>query len=342
MNGRRTRATAGLLAPAALLALAAPAAANDTTAELAAGGLIFVASDHVSMRSEDLFLSEKEVRVDYLFHNDGTSDVTSVVAFPMPDVEGSGDFMVSVPDEDSDNFMDFSLAVEGRPITPQIDRHAFADEIDVTGLLTGAGIPLLPFGEATGTALAGLSAETLADFAARGMVIAMRYDDGSGEKTEITPIWRLKTTYWWRMTFPAGRDLHVAHRYAPSVGATAGLGFLSYEGPRFSGPAFDEAARKYCFDDAFLKAVGRRLDAAGPDAVPLVQSWISYVLTTGQNWGGTIGRFHLTVDKGTPDTLVSFCGTGVSKTGPTTFELTASDYYPDRDIDVTFLHKPDW
>ena len=71
---------------AALAALPVAARANDTMAELAAGGLTFVAADNVSMRSEDLYISPKEVRVDYVFHNDGREDRTALVAFPMPEL----------------------------------------------------------------------------------------------------------------------------------------------------------------------------------------------------------------------------------------------------------------
>lgn len=334
--------TAALTALFPLLA-AGTADANDTTAELAAGGIVFVRDYDVEMASEDLFLSRQEVRVDYVFHNGSDHDVTSLIAFPMPDIEGSEDFSVSVPNPTSDNFMDFSATVEGQPIETNVDRHAFASEVDVTDLLTRAGIPLLPYGDATDAALGKLPQETLDDFATRGMIIIERYEDSEGAKTDVVPVWRLKTTYWWRTTFPAGRDLHVAHRYHPGVGATTGVNFVNYgDGPRFEGPIFDEESRKYCFDDGFLKAVGRRYDAAPSDSTPLVQSWLSYVLTTGQNWSGSIGRFHLTVDKGSPDALVSFCGDGVRKTGPTTFELTAQDFYPEKDIDVVFLSKPEW
>ena len=66
---------------------------------------------------------------------------------------------------------------------------------------------------------------------------------------------------------------------------------------------------------------------------------IEYVLTTGGNWAlGTIGDFKLTIDKGDPDNLVSFCGENVRKTGPTTFEMTAKDFYPERDLDILILH----
>ena len=63
---------------------------------------------------------------------------------------------------------------------------------------------------------------------------------------------------------------------------------------------------------------------------------MSYVITSGTNWAGPIGTFRLVVDKG-DSTLVSFCGDGVRKIGPTTFEMTAKDYTPKRDIDVLFI-----
>ena len=60
--------------------------ANDTTAELATGGLIFTKSDDIEMRSEDLFISMKEIRVQYKFFNRSNRDLTTQVAFPMPDL----------------------------------------------------------------------------------------------------------------------------------------------------------------------------------------------------------------------------------------------------------------
>ena len=63
------------------------------------------------------------------------------------------------------------------------------------------------------------------------------------------------------------------------------------------------------------------------------------MLTTGANWAGPIGTFRLIVDKGSEKNLVSFCGTGVAKTGPTTFELTYKDFVPDRDLDILFIQR---
>ena len=49
----------------------------------------------------------------------------------------------------------------------------------------------------------------------------------------------------------------------------------------------------------------------------------------------------LTIDKGAPENLVSFCGSGVRKIGPTTFEMSATDFFPERDINVLILRRTD-
>src|SRR5215213_9510723 len=91
---------------AAVMMAAAPAFGNDTTAELAAGGLIFVRNDNVEMRSEDLLISPKEVIVRYRFYNKSDKDVTVLVAFPMPDIKvDEADQNIAVPTEDPINFL---------------------------------------------------------------------------------------------------------------------------------------------------------------------------------------------------------------------------------------------
>lgn len=47
----------------AVIAAMAPAAANDSSAELAAGGLVLTRNDAVAMLAENLFISREAVRV---------------------------------------------------------------------------------------------------------------------------------------------------------------------------------------------------------------------------------------------------------------------------------------
>jgi hypothetical protein len=318
-------------------ALAAPALANDSMAELKTGGLNFVRSDVISMMSEDLYVSADEVRVDYVFRNTSDEDVDALVAFPMPEIGGNPWENVSIPFPENDNFLGFSVRADGVDVQPQLEQRALALGVDVTSELRSLGIPLVPASQKAFERLEALDRQTVEDWVARGIVENSRYDAGSGMKDHPSPLWTLQSTYYWRMVFPAGQDIVVHHQYTPSVGGTAGLVFLDWEGNRSE--YFDDYVRDYCVDDGFERAVRRRMEEAGRDTMPFWESNISYILTTGKNWFGPIKRFHLTVDKGSTANLVSFCGDGVTKTGPTTFELVYEDFYPQTDLKILLLQS---
>src|SRR6516162_5888069 len=80
-----------------------PSIANDSSAELSVGGLVFSRSDDVSLESEILKISPKLVSVRYQFFNRTIQPVTLTVAFPLPDVDLSEGEMLSLPDNDSTN-----------------------------------------------------------------------------------------------------------------------------------------------------------------------------------------------------------------------------------------------
>lgn len=335
--GRR----AGLIAlsVAGMAAISAPAFANDTTAQLGAGGLIIGRSDQIAMESEDLFISTEKVTVDYVFRNNSDKDVETLVAFPMPDIEGSPYANVDIPVDASDNFLGFSVSIDGQEVKPELQHSAFAVGLDIGKELDANGVPYFPFGDATLKALEKLAPEVAADWQNRGLITLNEYDDGSGMKSVREPLWQLRSTYWWKASFPAGKPVKVAHSYKPSVGGTAGVSF--YTDGKFQGQ-YDDYKRKYCLDEGFERAVEKAAKNAGDGYPPYTETWLSYVLTTGGNWAlGTIGKFKLTIDKGDPANIVSFCGAGVKKIGPTTFEMTATDFYPERDIEILILQPYD-
>lgn len=328
-----------ILASTAFLPL--PAMANDSIAELGTGGLVLSRSDAIAMEQEDLYISPSKVTVDYVFRNMSDKDVETIVAFPMPDIEGNPYWTPAIPNDKSENFLDFTVTIDGKPRHAALEHKAFAVDLDITEELRKHGVPLYPFGDAVFDALAMLPQQVADDWQTRGIIVIDEYDAGQGWQRVRSPFWKLKTTYWWRMNFPAGKTVKVAHRYKPSVGATAGVTFF-YDGA-FGGDTYADYKAKYCIDKGFENAI---LKAArqNPDGYPpLYENRISYILTTGGNWaGGTIGKFKLTVDKGDARNLVSFCGESVKKIGPTTFEMTAEDYYPGRNVEVLLLANFDW
>ncbi|TIP76231.1 MAG: DUF4424 domain-containing protein [Mesorhizobium sp.] len=320
---------------AALALSATPVFANDSIAELGTGGLILSRSDAVAMESEDLYISPEKVTVDYVFRNNTDKDVGAIVAFPLPDIEGDPNEMPAIPDGQSDNFLGFEVTIDGVAAKPQLEQKAFALGIDISADLKAQNVPFYPFGDAARAALAKLPQAIADDWVDRGLIIEDTTDDGSGMKTVHVPFWQLRSTYWWRSTFPANKAVHVAHRYKPSVGGTSSVSFF-YDG-QFQGQ-YAAYKTRYCMDGAFENAI-RKAAKGNPDGSPrYFENRIAYILTTGGNWAtGAIGKFKLTVDKGDPKNLVSFCGENVRKVGPTRFEMTAENFYPEHDIDILLL-----
>jgi len=293
-------------------------------------------------------ISAEEVKVVYKFHNKSDKDQHVLVAFPMPDIEGSGDFIVGIPTEDPDNIFGFETTFNGKPVDAVLHQYAFSNNIDYSAELKKLGIPLAPFGEATINALNALPEADKQSLAELGLVFGMEYDAGSGPQVDTTPIWTMRSAYSWEATFPAGEDANVVHTYKPSVGGTVAATFV----PTNADGSFDDYVKeqydlyktKYCIDDDLMKTLKKSLiKQDGYNYAPYTESWISYIWSTGANWAGAVGKFTLTVDKGDAKNLVSFCGDNVKKIGPTTFQMTATDWYPGygRELEILILNRND-
>ncbi len=334
----RIRANAaGLGAAAAVLLVAGGASGNDSTAELAAGGLVLTKSPAIEMRSEDLFISARQVRVHYKFANTSTADVTVTVAFPMPDITTEGvDDTISIPTQDPQNILGFSTLVDGKPVAAQVEQKAIKDGVDQTAYLKSLGVPLAPHLASTNKLLDRLPQATRDALVAKHLAIIDEYGFDANKPMEKhwEATWTLKTTYFWRQSFPAGRVIDVQHRYTPSVGESAGTEWGS---PDFvKQPEYASRRAHYCVDDGFLASV-RKTIKPGEDYAPLTEQRIEYILSSGANWKAPIGDFRMVVDKGDPANIVSFCATGVRKISPTQFEVRHSTFTPTGDVSILIL-----
>lgn len=319
--------------------LGSPARANDSSAELRAGGLVFVPNDVVSMLKEDLSISMQEVKVRYVFRNTSDKDVETLVAFPMPDLAYS-ESPISIPLPDQENFLDFHTMVDGKPVQTAIEQRVIAMGLDRTKLLQDLKIPLTPIWARTIAALDALPQDKKDQLLSIGLVRPDEYNAGKGLEIHLAPLeWTLKTTYFWKQVFPAKKDIVIEHRYRPSVGESVGTLVGSTSKESFIVSQLRKMETDYCMDAAFKSAAAKRPREAGADFPALSEARIAYILRTGANWYGPIGDFTLTIDKGAPDNLISFCATGVKKIGPTTFQVKARDFFPERDLDILIL-KP--
>ncbi|WP_050994345.1 DUF4424 family protein [Bradyrhizobium sp. YR681] len=301
--------------------------ANDSTAELATGGLIFTRSPDIEMRSEDLFISTTEIRVQYRFFNHSGRDVVTQVAFPMPDISFGMDSDIAIPTNDPENILGFSTTVNGSPVAAQVERKALLNGIDKTETLKKLNVPLAP---RPGQKQDYPSQETWDRLIREGLIEDAPRADGN-----MTPLWVLKTTYHWQQTFPAGQEISVSHRYLPSVGGTVPMPASAFlDNPSILQIEPSKGINRFCVDQDFLNSMVRSPNSNWQ------QNFMEYILVTGANWSGPIKEFRLVVDKGAPENLVSFCGQGVRKISPTQFEIRASNFVPGTNISVLIL-KPE-
>ncbi len=335
-----------LRAPAArfwliLLAAAAcgSASANDSTAELTTGGLTLTKSADIEMRSEDLYVSPREIRVSYRFYNSSPADVTTLVAFPMPDISVADvGTNVTVPTSDPQNLLGFSTTVDGAPVKATILQKVLNRAgKDRTADLERLKVPLAPHLRATDKAIEKLPRVAWDELRLLGLADAEEYSAGrSMRKSRPSPRWTLQTTYYWEQTFPAGKEIAVEHRYKPSIGRSAQTMLGDPEAMKEGW--FRNYANKYCIDEEFTAEAERARKAARMKyGAPFSEERISYRLTTGSNWARPIGRFRLVVDKGDPASLVSFCGTDAKKITPTQFEVRKEGFSPDQDLHILIL-----
>ncbi|HEX8365471.1 MAG TPA: DUF4424 domain-containing protein [Allosphingosinicella sp.] len=324
--------------PLAFLAaagLAAAALANDSTAEMAAGGLVLKQSDAIDMVSEDLYVSAEQIRVRYVFRNRTARDVRTIVAFPMPDRN-----LAERAESDAAFPSDFATSVDGRPVRMQVERRAMLGAADHSALLRSYGVPIVEDESPVpviGNRLDALSPERQQRLVRLGLAERTEWDEGSGMRSHLLPRWTVKETWHWEQVFPAGRDLVVEHRYTPGTGGTAGVP-LAHREYRQSDDG-RRAQADFCTDRAFLAALDRWSAEESRGGGYMTEQRVRYVLTTGGNWRAPIGDFRLVVDKGRPENIVSFCGTGLRRISPTQFEMRRRNWRPDRDLAVLIVRR---
>lgn len=317
----------------AVLVGAAPAAADDSSAALRAGGLELTRSADIRMTQERLQISPKAVSIRFVFVNETARDIDALVAFPMPDID-AGEFSESplgTTSEDPVNFMNFKVLADGVRRPFQVEQKAFVNGRDVTAAVRAAGLPVNPVNQIGFKKLAALSPAQRKALQAAGVVEVEGPED-------VHPLWTVRTRLYWRQRFAARRPVVLDQSYQPVTGQSL-FGPSALSAPPGDG---EDYPRKYCLDASTRAAASRRIKAAlasDPRGGGYISAYVTdYVLKTGNNWKGPIGRFHLVLDKLSPDNLLSLCWRHpLTKTGPTTYESDLANFAPDQDIELLVL-----
>jgi len=236
---------------------------------------------------------------------------------------------VGVQSSDPVNFVDFKVMANGNPVAVHRDVRAWVGNRDVTALLKQHNVPLGPFGQDYYTRM-----ETLTKSAFNALIAAGALDRQS-TRTSAQPLWTYQVGYYWRQLFPAGAAVKLTQTYRPVVGVSLGVVDSIFGQETYAA----ELRKDYCMDNSFLRALGA-MQKNPPEQGVIIGYELGYILTTANNWRGSIGFFRLTVDKGSTKALVSLCAPGIKKTGPTTFGLERQNYTPRKDLKIFFAQYP--
>jgi hypothetical protein len=295
---------------------------NDSLVTVKASGLSFDKTESIQMASEDLTISLDQTRVSYQFVNSDKKDVVSWVAFPLPGIHTESPLAVPVTSRKDPyyplaNPFDFQVWVNGQKIAPEL--------------------------ELTHHYMGGPDQET-------NKVIVKNISGNPEVKSNPGDGSILDYKYFWEQRFPANQKTLVKHSYKTSPGT----GVISEDGNtniRPGGP--------FCFDKEFIDAFSRYVEKLkkSPDLIAEGKNPYSgdvignflhfkslfevrYILSTGANWKGPIGRFKLIIDKKDPAVLISTCFKGLKKVSATRFEAEIRNYLPKEDLAILFVKTP--
>ena len=318
-----------------LLALApAVAFADDSSAELGAGGLVLTRSAEVRLADEYLRISPKEVTARFTFFNDGKSDIDTLVAFPLPDIDTSrfSEEPIGRTTGDPLNFVGFSVSENGKNVPLQVEQRAFYKDKDVTDFLRRAGVPINVVDPHFTKVLDALNPGRRATLEAADLI-----DRESGSYAH--PHWLVRTKFWWRQRFPAGRAVVLDEHYQPVTGESL-IGRDELDTKNENGRYW---SKTYCMDATTRSAALALLahNRANPQSGNMLTALATdYVLSTGNNWKGPIGRFRLVLDKLKHENVMSLCADGhIEPVSPTTFEFVQEHFAPRADIKMLVLQQ---
>jgi hypothetical protein len=319
-----------------LVSLLAPdiARADDSSAELGTGGLVLTHSDAIRMAAEDLRISPRDVSARFQFINDSTTDIDTIMAFPLTDIDTSrfSEEPLGQTTKDPLNFVGFEVVADGKRIAFQTEQRAFYKPRDVTEIIRRAGAPLNIVDAGFTKTLDGLPPAKRKLLEAADLI-----DEESGSYPH--PHWTVRTRFLWRQHFPVGKTVTLDEHYHPVTGQ-------SQFGADELKPQNEDGSHRlktYCIDPGRKKIIAAML--AHNHSTPQNGNYLTafatdYVLVTGNNWKGPIGHFHLVLDKLKPDNALSLYWDGeLKKTGPAIFERTRENFAPSSEIRMLVVQE---
>ena len=298
--------------------------ANDSAGFVATGGVQYLKNPNIAMQTEDLRISQKQIRVDYQFKNLTDHPITENILFPLPLVESwhESDYA-----DTADLIKSFKVWSNGKPITPQLHVRAFLPELKSANDHRREDAPMVDV-TAELKACGWSDQELMSPWTekydpselARKILRCQQPKLQKLLKWNDDVWWQAQVIYSWQQTFLPNQVTRVRHQYTPLLGGAVYL--------------FPEKAKSVCVDDNLKKAL-RKLGNPTPN-----YSELGYILKTGANWAKPIEHFSLTIEK-EPNQFVSLCWKGqLKKISATQFQAIETNFVPKQDLQIIFIDKP--
>jgi len=316
-----------------LVLVAVKLSADDGAASIAAGGIVVMKKEpRITMAKEVLRISFQKVIVDYDFRNDSNEDITTEVAFPIPDYDNDLDRSGRVA-----AFDDFQLMIDGKPAHFDVEARAFLKGMEYTPLLNSMHVDIASFGHATRNDrypdIEKLTAEQKKRLVDAGLI-----DSDDGEM-----LWSVRKKYYWRQTFPAHKPVHVRHEYSPISGNENSVAYGMGPNPD---KYLAKEIKSFCLEGGLNTMLQDIADGKSNDK----KAWYGYVdfiLTTANTWKTPIEDFTLIVErphwknyKGESDLgdYVSFCWDGpVKRMDADHFSAHIENLVPAKELRIGFF-----
>lgn len=334
-----------------VIALIVFAACNRVTADveasdIGAGGLVARNEHNVSIENERLtiegFPRDTKILVEYDFLNHSNQDITTVVAFPIPDYD-----LGTVNDHMNPGFEDFRVWVDGVEVNYDTDCRAILDGHDYTNMLNTMGIDICTLAyfykckdggfdctmKGEDFQIPKLSEEDRKTLRAYGLI---RDDD--------YPEWLVRKRYYWPQTFPAGKIVRMRHEYRPKIGVTK-IFHPDKENLNPYPKSREWNLVSACVPPEIRRKFNQHVSSNRDNLI--IAEWVQYILTSANTWKKPIKNFELVLNLDIPANwlrqnrfFISFCWDGpVKKTDRNTYKAIKKDFVPDRDLTVYFFAR---
>ena len=319
--------------PLTVLILVASLAGSSALAQVGSSSIgvggIVIHDSHITIEKEVLTISQNKVVAEYDLHNGSDADITTDLAFHIPDY-------LSDPRPPSiQGFEDFKVWVNQAPVQYSIEVKATANGHDYTSLLRSMGIDIQSFGhsyERNGPSQIDQLNQKQKDRLLKTDLL-VGPNDG--------PNWAVRKKYSWSQTFPAHSTTHIRQEYTPAAGKSNSIAYAT------SGDANQEDSElaSVCPTPELLNALRK---GAQQPRHGIGIDYVDYVLTTDNTWVMPIVDLTVIADgslaNGSPGNspsagnLVSFCWDGpVERVDDNHLRAHTTDFVPIKELRVGFL-----